>query len=1055
MPLPFRNPVYQTGDGDPPEWSPPDYAKPVESDSSEAWKPPEYAKAVEDKPARQSVFSKIKEAVVNPKPFHPGEGPKAKIDRFLGDVISTDKHPYIKRLLTSQDPGQESALPTTKEAGIKEPTTFSGGFIKGLYDEFVRPLSSAAGAGMALAFGAEAPDLSAERATATSAKELPIRQSKEIPYKFAGDLPSSETVMSNKATNVKEYMKKNPDAKMTDIENFIKSVKSTEAPVKESVADEIPLPVRSPNLDLNRFPIVEEEAPKPSIKSDEDIKYDIARDKFNMGRPLPEQAAPEEKPKVDWNPFEKKVEEVKPTAEYVGTQPGFQDIPEVKLYNVKSGKLDRSTVSAETLKKEGIEVPESKTEWKPPEYAKPVDEPQVVEKETSPLNRFRGSAEFEKPTIEAKDLAKTPESLHPQLTGLKNYGDGVLYLDFDKTKPLATEDIKSLFPDKNVDVTELYSGEGLPNRYRIDVKGNDPVHSDQLGNEIEQSVGGAFDSTTELHGGLGGMKPPKKTPEPIKGPYGAALDKLFNSLGKTTEQMVQQEGINKVERAKRFTAFAGVKTEGMAGAKQSLSQLRGEFDKVDPEKLILNPKEADTLFTAVKRSKITEGEKARGYTALFKILNGESVPQRNELRILDDVFGQGFADRITEMHGGIGAVGLKISKLANTMKSMENAISLAAPLRHGIGLVARKEFYPAFSDMFKFFGDKEFYNASMQAIEDHPNYLKARESGLFISKPNSILQSEEEFLNSYVGSLPRASGIPQTVAASQRAYMGFLNKLRFDTMNSMFKKAEGLGNKLFTQVGDQVVASKEAKAITKYINTATGRGDLGSLNKMTNELNTLLWSPRMIASRIQMFNPKIYTNLPKGMRLEGLKSLLGIASLGTVIDTLAAYGGAKVSNNILSTDFGKSRFGTHLIDPWGGFQQYITGAARFLAGKTDSSQPTSRLEIAGRFMANKESPAASLAHTLLTAKKFTGKSDDPATAGNFTTQYGEKTSIQSQIGKQFIPIFIQDLQDLAKTEPDFSKDVGLDIALGAASLTGMAQDYPEKKKLQFGKMRLQ
>jgi hypothetical protein len=561
---------------------------------------------------------------------------------------------------------------------------------------------------------------------------------------------------------------------------------------------------------------------------------------------------------------------------------------------------------------------------------------------------------------------------------------------------------------------------------------------------------------TQMHGGLGsiGGETPK---QPSTGPHGPVLDKLFSSLEESKGLSEAQSQMYKKEQARRFAAFAGVKEEGVAGAAKSLSKLKGQYEKIEPlyGKLQLEPQETDQLFTAVKQARITEGEKARGYTALFKLMNGESVPQRNELAILDHVFGNNFASRITEMHGGLGAVGLKISKVANTMKSLQNSLSLAAPLRHGIGLVARKEFGPAFAEMFKYFAKPEYFNAAMDALEKRPNYMLSREAGLFTAKPSSLMNSEEEFLNSYVGMMP---GIRQVVGASQRGYTGFLNKLRSDTFDSMIKQAKALGHETATTVGDQVVPSKETKAIARYINNATGRGDLpGGLNKLTNELNVLLWSPRMISSRINMLaNPKIYMDLPKGMRLEGLKSLFGIAALGTAIDTLGAYGGAKVSTNILSTDFGKSRFGTKLIDPWGGFQQYVVGAARFLAGKTDSNMPTSRLDIAGRFLANKESPVASLAHTLLTAKKFTGKSDDPATAGNFTTQYGEKTNIQGEIGKRFTPIFIQDLEDLMKNEPDWSENVGLNTVMGAASLAGMSQNYKEKKssRLRLGSMKL-
>jgi len=634
----------------------------------------------------------------------------------------------------------------------------------------------------------------------------------------------------------------------------------------------------------------------------------------------------------------------------------------------------------------------------------------------------------------------------------KRLGD--IYGKFGARRSVEAQDnILNSIADKN---TGLYNGEiqKVLQAYK-ESRGREGTTEDLLsGTGIKSRAGGK---------GQGGV-PPGDKPDG-KRTTESAVKKLFSALEEAKASNEEQQAINKVERARRFAAFAGVKEEGSIGAAKSLSTLRGEFEKSEPgEALGLKKAEADALFTAIKRAQITEGEKARGYTALFKLMNGEKTPVRSELNVLDNVFGNGFGSKITELHGGIGAVGLKVSKLANTMKSLQNMLSLAAPLRHGAGMIARKEFYPAFRDMFKFFGNKEFYEASMDAIHSDPQYLESREAGLFIRKPGSVLESDEEFLNSYIGNIPRASGIPMASAASQRAYNGFLNKLDFDVYKSMTKQAKALGYEATEtiEIGKNkdgsaktaTVPTKEAKAIARYINTSTGRGDLGMLNKMTNELNLVLWSPRMMASRIQMFtNPKIYTSLPKGMRLDGLKSLLGIAALGTTIDTLGSLAGAKISTNILSSDFMKSRFGNKVIDPWAGFQQYVVATARFLAGKTDSKVPTSRLEIAGRFLASKEAPMINFAHTILTSK-FTGKSDNPATAGNMTTQYGEKTNIQSQIGKQFVPIFIQDLNDLVNAEPDFAHSVGLDTAMAGASLAGMSQDYPEKKPMGFRKMRM-
>ena len=937
MSYPFRSP--NTGDGDPPDWSPPDYAQPVAaSDDNENWKPPSYATAVEQKkPAKQSIFSRAIEALKPAKEIHPKS--------------------------SERTPG-----PDTTENPSSEPGTFTGGYLKGLKEWAIgkhpleeikksfsaeNPLleSSAhpqtAGDVLGLLLPGEIGGAASKTFESSIREEPPISQrSREIPYRMGGstqeapkdiELPSRESVVKQPTEKPKFV---NPfERKPTDeMENVQRNAPYGEGSIMPSSALPTERRIAAENAELPQGVAKDRRAPK-LMPSDALIQEGRQREILSkLG----------------------------------GTGEITEELPS----------------SSENI----AAVKEQEGEWKPPSYAEVIKEGEPKASEID--SRISG--------LEPQGEWKPPEYAKP-----------------------AEGEVKTTNPD----------------------------------------------DITEMHGGLGGIGGGKKNYPPSTGPAGTALDKLFNSMGGTLEKRVQQDVINKTERARRFGEFASVKQEGVEGAKRSLSALKGEFEKVDPEKLQMKPEEADTLFTTVKRAKITEGEKARGYTALFKLLNGEGLPQRNELRILDDVFGNGFADRITEMHGGIGAVGLKLSKLANTMKSMQNSISLAAPLRHGIGLVARKEFYPAFGDMFKFFGNKEYYDTAMKAIEERPNYMLGRESGLFTAKPGSLQGSEEEFLNSYAGSIP---GVRNVVGASQRAYTGFLNKLRSDTFDSMIKQAKGLGygstetiqlknadGKLLKDKSGNIrtseVPSKETKAISRFINNATGRGDLGSLNKMTNELNLLLWSPRMIASRVQMFtNPKIYTSLPKGMRLEGLKSLLGIAALGTAIDTLATYGGAKVSTNILSTDFGKSRFGSKLIDPWGGFQQYVVGAARFLAGKTDTKTypPPSRLDIAGQFMKNKESPAASLAHTILTSK-FTGKSsEDPTTAGNMTTQYGEKTNIQSQIGKQFIPIFIQDLHDLMQTEPDWADNIGLNTAMGAASLAGMEQSYPEKKQgLKFGKLR--
>lgn len=1085
---PFRQPATED-DSENSDWTPPSYAKPL-SDSDGNWQPPSYAKAVDTKEddKKPSVFKRAWDAVSQPltdipskiankigeaidKPSLTRGKTRAEIEGFLagateagGKFISGLTSP-LNLGLTASGIGEEipaiSQVAKTARRVLSVPVAAEGA--KNTYEgvknkDFMQTVQGAIEAGLGAAgsvSGGHVPEVDAESADVAKSPETPSSQSirqttKRLAPSLTNTTPQQDAVaialtkdsIPRTASNisketgipqasVRQTLSEIKDkTKIGEQESIPSTALKDEIPLKQAdklkndpyefAGESIDLPDVQPrdfgydeNKDLSiRQP---SQVLQPPATQDEETPIEPEQPKAKFVNPFEKQSTAEDTEIIPSRPDitpsmireNKRIKDLqlandKPTAIFKGMQEtGDPKNPEMALYDIKGGPSNGSTVTEAKLKELNIDVPENKTPqakpdtWTPPGYAK---------------------------AIEPSDTRML--ELQQKFGGIKN--DKPITVNFAGGNPKEwtkeTIDDMNEYPDLSKVTKKPTPEPKVPTKKDI----FDPTNKD----------------ITEMHGGLGGIKPSTRELEPNSGPYGAALDKLFSSMGSLKESRVQQDIINKTERAKRFAAFNDVKDVGVSGAAQSLSKLKGEFEKVDVDKLKMTQPQVDSLFTAVKRANITPGEKARGYTTLFKIFNGD-LPQRNELQILDDVFGNHFSDKIMQMHGGIGAVGLNVSKLANTMKSMQNAMSLAAPLRHGIGLLARKEFYPAFADMFKFFGNKEFYDQSMQAIEEHPNYMLSREGGLFISKPNSVLSSEEEFLNSYVGKIPF---VRDAVGASQRAYSGFLNKLRFDTFNGMIEKAKALGHDTGTQVGESVVPTKETKTIANFINNATGRGDLGRLNKMTNELNTLLWSPRMIASRVTMLtNPSIYTSLPKGMRMEGIKSLLAIASLGTVIDTLATYGGAKVSTNILSSDAGKSRFGKDVIDPWGGFQQYVVAAARFLAGKTDSKTPTSRLKIAGNFLASKESPATDLAHMLLTAKKFTGKSTDPATAGNFVDQYNNKTTIQSEVAKRFTPIFIQDLQDLVKSDSKFSNSIGLDSALTGASLAGMEQSYPEPK----------
>jgi hypothetical protein len=70
-----------------------------------------------------------------------------------------DQDGTLQRLIKSKDPGMEPLLPEAKTlTGGHEPDTFAGGFTSGLYNEFIRPLSSMGGMASMIAPGESAAE---------------------------------------------------------------------------------------------------------------------------------------------------------------------------------------------------------------------------------------------------------------------------------------------------------------------------------------------------------------------------------------------------------------------------------------------------------------------------------------------------------------------------------------------------------------------------------------------------------------------------------------------------------------------------------------------------------------------------------------------------------------------------------------------------------------------------------------------------------------------------------------------------------------------------------
>lgn len=432
-----------------------------------------------------------------------------------------------------------------------------------------------------------------------------------------------------------------------------------------------------------------------------------------------------------------------------------------------------------------------------------------------------------------------------------------------------------------------------------------------------------------------------------------------------------------------------------------------------------------------------------------------------------------------------------LADVANLPRTIMASMDTSAPLRQGLGLIHKTAFWKALPTMFKSFGSQEVYDGAMNAIAEKPLFRQtvgangkiqpsfAERAGLKLT--NMVNNREEALMSSLLDKVPGFSG-------SERAYTIFLNKLRADTFEQMTK--------------DYGVFAKEqqpnmavAKQIAEFVNNASGRGSLTatvpftgrqlSLERSANALSTVLFSPRLIASRLQMmgrggralFDPEVYMSRSPNIRREYLKSLMAIAATtGTFVGLMKGLGGATVESDPASADFGKVKMGNTRIDPYGGFQQYIVLAQRLmpnidlssmgldkindmLSGSTGGmmkstvsekkyslSDPafgrSNRMDILEKFIRSKTNPIINFGWGLLAGMREAG--GKPMQLGYNPDRNPVQNLYENSITQRFLPMLTQDIYDLVNDETTTPQEKALATFMG--SMGAGVQTYGNERQ---------
>jgi len=374
----------------------------------------------------------------------------------------------------------------------------------------------------------------------------------------------------------------------------------------------------------------------------------------------------------------------------------------------------------------------------------------------------------------------------------------------------------------------------------------------------------------------------------------------------------------------------------------------------------------------------------------------------------------------------------KIAEPFNAARAVVASMDFSAVLRQGgfVTFAHPARAAKAIAPMLRSFGSEYAASKIDRELKTRPNALLYEKTGLYLAPldSTSLTAMEETFMSRWAKKVP-------LVRNAERAYTTFLNKLRADSFDTMTAS--------LTRNGEPTLA--EAEAISNFINAATGRGKLGALESSSHVLNTLLFSPRYVASRFQLLSGQpLYGGTGRTRKMiagEYAKYLLGI---GTMYGLLAMLGGGDEEDDVQITfdprtaDFGKIKIGNTRVDPLSGLGQVVVLGGRLATGETKSSTTgevspirgevefgrQTSVGVVGRFIRSKLSPMTGTIVDVASGTDVIGK---PVTAGSVAKNLT-------------IPISFRDIQAAIEEQ---GADKG--TALGLVSLFGAGvQTYAAK-----------
>lgn len=276
-----------------------------------------------------------------------------------------------------------------------------------------------------------------------------------------------------------------------------------------------------------------------------------------------------------------------------------------------------------------------------------------------------------------------------------------------------------------------------------------------------------------------------------------------------------------------------------------------------------------------------------------------------------------------------------------------------------------------------------------------------KRSGLDVTEPKSLeAKNKEEFFNRNLFDKLNLKVNGKKISLNftapfERQFTSLGNNIRVDAFRRVAEKFEKDKKTFDTH-------PKDFTDLAKLLNTQTGRGTLPDfINKSTEAVNTVIWSPRLMASRLNLLglgdvaNPVLasrkgfYAGLTPAVRKRALVDMAKFAGAVASLYGLAGLSfGAETDNDPESVTFGDIKVpgGTKSYNMLGGFSQYVKlaailgGGERHMGKKKEDvtdAKGKSRADLLLKFLRGKVTPAVGVGIDIFDKKDFLGRPVDP------------------------------------------------------------------------------